>query len=354
MIQIKYKIIFIFLFLAIFIFAVFMFFQENSNNNESVLLKEDEMISVEPLKIGFISDAHCYSKFNKETGEWNLNWRCNDPLNFFVEKMNKKYKPDFVIENGDLTDGRDDRGQEVFVEANNIFNKVNADKYHVLGNHETRNFVKNEWLNIVGYEKPYYYFDANGYRIIILDGNNKPATEEEEGSFDTSPEIDFYPGFIDSTQMDWLKNVLKNSKRYQKIVFVHQPVFSTDLRNQDQLFIGGEELRNLFSDNEVRAVFSGHIERFCHLKEAGVDYYTIQGFWKDNKQLKRDFRFKDTGVFSEISIDEDDISIVVNYNPKEEDDEKDQGYLEVNFSEINNNCLNGETLLRNDESDKVE
>ncbi len=327
---------------------IFMFLKINNKDlNKNILIKEENnQTQTSLLKIGFITDAHCYANLNKDTGEWKLNWRCEKPLEAFVDRMNNIFNPDFVIENGDFIDGKDDRSQETFVEALNFYNQVKAPKYHVLGNHETRGFIKKTWLDLVGYEKPYYYFDMNGYRIIVLDGNNKPAEEGE--SFNTSPENEFYPGFIDPVQMIWLENLLLESKEYQKVVFVHQPLIIEEKKTQDELFIGGMELRDLFSKNKVRAVFSGHTERFCYLNENGVDYYVSQGFWKANRGLKKEYQFKDDGVFSEILIDNDDVNVVSYYNP-EMNSKSDSEYQSFELVPEEMSCLDGKKIAEDDD-----
>jgi predicted MPP superfamily phosphohydrolase len=334
---------------------IFLIFSKD-NDLRKKLSKVDQEINgtiqpAEPLKIGFITDAHCYADYNKKTGEWNLNWRCQKPLEFFVEKMNKEYKPDFVIDNGDLIDGKDNQSRETFIKASEIYNKINAPKYHVLGNHETRSFYKNDWLELVGYDKPYYYFDTKRYRIIVLDGNNKILPD---GSVvGTSPEAESYPGLIDPDQMTWLENLFRESKNYQKIVFVHQPLAMEETKTQEQLFIKGKELRELFSDNKVRAVFSGHIERFCLMRENGVDYYVSHGFWKANRGLKKNYQFKDEGFFSEILIEKDKIKVTAYHNPEINDEDGTGEYQSLEITPENANCSNWEAILTEEKEEII-
>jgi hypothetical protein len=249
-------------------------------------------------------------------------------------------------------DGRDDRSRDTFLEAKNLFDQVSAPKYHVLGNHETRGFIKQEWLGMVGYEKPYYYFDKKGYRIIVLDGNNRPASEGE-GFVDTTPENEFYPGVIDTEQMKWLEQLLDKSKDYEKLVFVHQPLIIEENKTQEQLFIGGKELRKLFSKNDVVAVFSGHTERFCNLNEDGVSYYVLQGFWKPNRGLKKEYQFKDESVFSEISVKDKNVDVTVYHNPERNDEDGEGDYETFKLTPENGNCFDGKKLDDDDGMGKV-
>lgn len=346
----SHKIILLFIFLTLAVLAGFFLFKKSEKvKNETLpeIEKIVEIIPEGPLRIGFITDVHCYADLDKKTNQWNLNWRCRKPLEAFVKKMNEDYKPDFVIENGDLIDGKDKRARETFIEADKIYETIMAPKYHVLGNHETRSFIKSDWLGLVSYEKPYYSFVAKGYQIIVLDGNNKMAVGGNV--VDTSPDSESYPGLIDSTQMEWLKKLLNESKGYQKIVFVHQPLATEETKTQEQLFIKGKELRDLFSRNKVKAVFSGHIERFCLMQENGVDYYVIKGFWKENKSLKDDSRFKNEGIFSEILIDNGTIEVNAYRNPDIKNEKNPVEYQLMKITLENANCSDGSNLYVEEE-----
>lgn len=318
---------------------------EISIENQSV-----KMTPTEKLKIGFITDAHCYADQNKKSGEWTLNWRCQKPLEAFAKKMNNDFKPDFVIENGDFIDGKDERSRGTFIDANNIFNTISAPKYHVMGNHEARSFYKNEWLELVGYEKTYYYFDVKGYRIIVLDANHKMMQDGK--TIDADPENESYPGLLDSDQITWLLDLFQQSKNYQKLIFVHQPLATEERKTQEQLFVNGEKLRKLFSANNVLAVFSGHIERFCLMEEDGVEYYVSQGFWKDNRGLAKEHRFKDEGVFGEIVIDESEVIFTAFHNPELSSDSVGN-YQSMILTTENANCNDGSALFYEEKKEPI-
>ncbi|MEA2006941.1 MAG: metallophosphoesterase [Patescibacteria group bacterium] len=324
-------------------FAFFSYF-----DNQKIVTEKEEIFSrskttqkkLAPLRIGYITDAHCYSKINKENGKWEPNWRCKDPLNAFARQMNEEFKPNFVIEGGDLTDGRDDRPFESFLLAKELYEQVDAPKYHVLGNHEADNFPKEKWLETVGYKKAYYSFDVDGYRIFVLDGNYKPSTEEDPRPVGPD-ENKYYQGFIDQKQLRWLEKLLQKSNDFVKIVFVHQPPIDDAVgRNESEMMFNAKEVRAIFSKYQVRAVFSGHIEEFCALEADGVDYYVLQGFYKDNRRLEAHQRFKDAGVFSEVIITNDESKVKVYYV------EERDGTL-VSMS------LNQETAVCNNSSVKI-
>ncbi|MEA1925872.1 MAG: metallophosphoesterase [Patescibacteria group bacterium] len=305
-------------------------------NIELATKQQKQPLKRDELKIGFITDVHCYAKQNKETSEWELNWRCANPMNAFVKKMNDEFNPDIVLEGGDLADGRDDRTFKTFLEIKELYDRIDAPCYHVLGNHEVDNFPRSQWLETMGYKKAYYSLDVDNYRIIVLDGNYKPLPNGE--SVGVEPGNKYYPGLIGKKQMEWLEDLLKRSEKFTKLVFVHQPPIDVStIRDRGELMLNAKQVRDLFSKYKVKAVFSGHIEEFCSLHKDDVQYYVIQGFLKNNRRLKKVDRFKDAGVFSELTIN-DNIEVKVYYT----DGEKNGSYKSM--------ILNQETAVCNDSS----
>ena len=274
-----------------------------------------------PLKIGYITDLHCYSKLDSGTNKWEINWRCSQPIANFTRIMRDDFQPHVIVEGGDLVDGRDDQEKNLYPVVLKFFEKMSAPAYHLLGNHETRGFSKEEWLDFTDYEKPYYYIDAEeDYRLIFLDGNNKPGENGE--AVETSPDLHYYPGFLGREQESWLEELLKKSENKTILVFVHQPPLEkTLLKESKELFVEGERLRNLFSEHKVKAVFSGHIEEMCYIEDDGVQYYALEGVHKDNRQLLRSDDYKDQGTFYEIIIKENGEMEVKMFFKDKEDDE---------------------------------
>ncbi len=289
------------------------------------------------LKIGYITDLHCYSRLDSETNKWGVNWRCSQPMANFKKQMMEDYSPDLIVEGGDLVDGRDDQEKILYPILFKAFEKFKIPTYHIVGNHEMRGFTKDEWLEFTGYEKPYYYEDIREYRLIFLDGNNKPVDNGQ--SVDTSPDLHYYPGHLDSEQKQWLEATLKKSKEKTVLVFVHQPPLEkTILKTAKDLFVEGDKIRELFSAYGVKAVFSGHIEEMCYIEDGGVDYYVLEGVHKNNRQLLAGDDYKDQGVFYEITIAESgEMKVKMFFKDKES-------------IEYNTLVVNGETAVCNERS----
>jgi len=287
------------------VFAAYQILQEY---RERVLVEENN------LKIGFITDAH-FDFREEKRGEKKieLNWQSKEALEYFVKKMNKKFHPDIVIEGGDFVNGADDDSRKTWIAANKIFEKINGLAYHVLGNHEVNTIDKDEWLRLTSYSKTYYYKDIDKkhkkFRVIVLDGNffadGRPT---KHGSYSKQ-------GHINDEQLDWLKEVLTAANEQQRdiIIFIHQPPLKPFPKVEEDLFPQRKMIQGMFDKYKVRAVFSGHIERLCNIKKGNVNYFTLQGFWKDNRELKKEFRFKNAGSFYYITIKPSDVDTIMEY-----------------------------------------
>ncbi len=286
------------------------------------------------LKIGFITDVHCYSKLNKETNEWEINWRCKQPFDAFIKQMNEEFGPDFVVEGGDFVDGRDRLEDDGFLKAKDFYDQIRAPKYHVLGNHETDNMTKDCWKEIVGYDSTYYYFDIKDYRMIVLDANN---VQTEEGIVDMSPKTPHsYRGLMTDEQMNWLKSLFEESSDKKVIVFIHEPPFDeTPGRLKEDHFINPKPLRDLFSQHRVLAVFSGHTEEMCDVTIDGVRYFSLQGFHKGNSLLPKEQRFKDQGAFYQVILDEKEADVEMFYS-----DGRDTEYKSMEINQDTAYCNN--------------
>ena len=262
-----------------------------------------------PLKLGIVTDVHAYGK--EVEGQWEINWRSKDAMERFVEKMNNEFKPSAVVEIGDLVDGKDDNSLEDWKIMDGMMQKLKMPYFNTTGNHEMRSFNKSVWLELSSNEKTYYYKDVNGYRLIILDGNHFSDGQ------DTTPEKEHYPGNLGDEQWQWLEEILKNAVMEDKdpIVFLHQPPVETDARPNWQLFSKGKELHALFDKYKVRAVFSGHVERLCDIKIESeyTEYFVLQGMWKGNGGLKKEYRFKDAGNFYYVTIIPENIEVKMEY-----------------------------------------
>lgn len=299
----------------------------------------DKFYPQEKLTIGWVTDAKCYGEQNKDTGERELNWRCIDPLESMAWKMNHEVKPDLIVQGGSLIKNKGLPSEELFVLAGEILKKNKAPVYPMIGEEEVRGFSKEKWRELSGQSKNYYYIDHKRYRLIFLDTNNYQESENGE-IVDSAPGKFNNVGLIDQAQFNWLKEVLKRSQLKKVLVFMHHPPIYTDLELDESAF-GSDSgrIRNLFADYNVRAVFSGYLDRMCRQTYQGVDYFVLQGVWESNDKLKDDFRFKNGGIFGEIYVSENETKVVVNYHRN-----RGGGYYSLELTPGGYSCLDGYTL----------
>jgi len=255
---------------------------------------EEKEITQKEYRIGFITDVHGKIKGAKKKAP-DINSEAKETLIYFTEHMNKNFHPDFIMEGGDLIEGTDREGQKSiddFKALTQYFKEIKVPTYHVIGNHETRGFTKNDWLNLTDYKETYYYFDYDGLRIVVMDGNENERIQNI-GDYDKN---DYY---LTENQFQWLEKSLSEGRNLQKIVFIHYPCFDTPgtkMVNLEQ----SARLREIFSKNKVSAVFSGHTERLDFEEIDGVRYFVLTG--TERSKLKYVLWL---GSFAEIIVDKD-------------------------------------------------
>lgn len=200
----------------------------------------------------------------------------------------KQHKVDFILNGGDsVMDVADDNMKRENVIAQwdgwDICNK-SIEKYEVyscIGNHDswwaapTKNddmYGKDYAVKRLKIPNRYYAFSKKGWRFIILDGNNK----------DTS---------IDDEQYEWLETELHNLPAETPVLLMsHFPILGTTA-----LLVGGGhsdriKLKSLFYKHrdKVRICLSGHQHLLDTTLYNGVKYCcngAMSGFWweKGNK-----------------------------------------------------------------------
>ena len=194
---------------------------------------------------------------------------------------------------------------------------LQIDWYPVLGNHDYKgntqaqldySKISRRWRM----EDHYYTFvrkvnDSISARFIFLD---------------TPPLIDEYyqkPGYPDvvkqdsARQIQWLNNVLANSKEQWKLVFGHHPVFSaSDKHGNTPDMI--RKVKPLLEKYNAQFYFCGHDHDFQHLREKGknVDYVVTGTGGEPRPSSKNELSLfsNSTAGFSEVAFHADSIRVV--------------------------------------------
>lgn len=250
------------------------------------------------LMIGFMTDLHVRSADDKGIS---LDGHYAEKINYFIERMNNAFIPNFIMMNGDVIDGTKTSaaiGSNELALVKRFADRTSIKKYWVAGNHDLRSVSKKQWMDTLGIDYMYKSFDVGNYKIITLDGN---FTKEDKN---VGPGIGYTRGKVSDKQLEWLKRELEKTEK-KVIVFMHYPPLrDINTKNNLGLLYNAKELQSIFSQYGVLAVFSGHIEDLYYQEFEGVDYFVSPGMVKYPKY---------SGAFSEITIKGKKINITLNY-----------------------------------------
>ncbi len=232
-----------------------------------------------------------------------------DKLNKAIAVFNDQ-KLDFVINLGDMID----RDWESFDTILPLFNQMKAPVYHVLGNHdyEVKDEKKAEVSSKIGIER-YYDFSLNGWRFIVLDGNeistfaNLPATSEYENaekllkSMELAQKINanFWNGGVGEKQMAWLRSTLSKAEKENErsIIFCHYPLYPPNKHN----LLNTEEMLSLIKNYKgVKMWLNGHNHDGNYGLFWGVHFLNVKGMVEGQADL----------VFSVVQLYENRIKVV--------------------------------------------
>ena len=210
---------------------------------------------VKTIKIGMCSDVHLPTMHDSKKR-----------ISTFIDSMIIA-KPDFIIELGDFVIPK-----EKYDTMFSIWNSFSGPKYHVIGNHEMDGGTSME--DALAYRKmknSYYSFSKNGFKFIVLDGNDKKH-ENEKG----------YRSYIGEEQINWLKEQLKKSEE-PIVVFSHQGI-GTDPNNPGERYSieNSEDVREIFENHnelnkssKIICCFNGHTHHDYPEDINGIWYITI-------------------------------------------------------------------------------
>jgi len=181
-----------------------------------------------------------------------------------VEQLNR-FDLEFVVHLGDFID----RDFKSFADVTPIYDKLKADHYHVLGNHdfEVADDLKAKVPAALGLKSRYYQFRYHGYRFIALDGNDvslhaypasDPRHQAAKAVHKKLPSgTPTWNGAVGQAQLVWLKKALGEAKRAGErvILFCHFPVYPENVHN---LWNAAEVLALVRESETVVAYMNGH------------------------------------------------------------------------------------------------
>ncbi len=228
----------------------------------------------------------------------------------FIEKMNTETHPEFVINLGDFIEDVNNREIDLgyFKKTHELFSTLQSPLYALIGNHDVRTLSDEDMLNILGYEKLYYSFDAGDYHFVCLSftmtGNHR------ENLLDIKAEI--LP-----EQLEWLTKDLEASNK-PVVIFVHYGLAEDNMKGNFwfetaphyALLENKNEVKAILEKSgKVKAVISGH-QHWNRMKvENGIPYFVITSLIEN---------FNNDGIAAEahtiVDLDKEKIRVDVKGN----------------------------------------
>ncbi|MFA4827553.1 MAG: metallophosphoesterase [Candidatus Shapirobacteria bacterium] len=220
------------------------------------------------MKFAIISDIHI-GDYRQHKGIYRkATPHAEKLLKDFVQKMNKSFKPDFVVQGGDMIEDTNLVGDKKnYKKGLAMLSKLKCPVYHLVGNHELKYLSVKFLKEALGYKKLNFSFDNKNFRFIFL------FTKR------------FYPSKeirIDSSQLKWLKKKVNTDKKI--IIFSHYSLVPVDTRGNfwsstrpDLTFIKNHrDFLKIISGKNIRLVFNGHLHWNKKKMLKGVHYLTVQ------------------------------------------------------------------------------
>ncbi len=369
-----YFIIFLIILVATSIFGVgYFYFQQQINKSnsqvqqnlekakrtlEAIPVWHKKIQTKQELKFGIITDTHVEPK-NVGTP---IPASQMQPIYAFVKDM-LSYKPEFIVNLGDVIDGSHETppvGMFGLRSVKKAMKRVGVPTYFVIGNHDLRSVTKEQFRETLDIPDFEYTFDVGDYRFVILDANYLRDYTSR------SPNLPkrYIPGIVPPDNIKWLKEQLKTDKRV--IVFIHQGVFATrtpgdikkrkknnddDYRLEEQevneitdkdwakktykfksSVQNANELRKIFDEYRVSAVFNGHMEARRFEKTRWTSFYSLTGTRKSKTFPKS---------FYEVDIKNGIPNVTMYYTPKYQNQAK-----QVDFEDKSNIIRERHTLVK--------
>lgn len=190
-----------------------------------------------------------------------------------------------VMDVGDVVD----QGRDSFADVMPIYNELDAPLHIALGNHDFP--VSHEHtLDVLDMQESYYDLVVNGWRFIVLDGNDLSLLAWPEGSERHeesaamlaeleeagAPNAQTWNGGLGAEQLAWLEDTLEAAAEAGEkvMLFGHFPVYPSGTHN---LWNDEEVVALLDQQPHAVAYFNGHNHGGNYATREGVHYVTVTG-----------------------------------------------------------------------------
>lgn len=223
------------------------------------------------LKIGVVTDWE-YGK-KKSIGN-KLTKIAYEELGKVVKYFNEEFKPEIVIECGDMVESslsKKNTTTGLLRKINKLFSTLDAQRGYAFGNHDVRDLSKEELREILEIDYNHTYFDIGDWRLVIMDTSfNKDGSDQEAGYY--------VAGFVPESEFNWLKETFETERPV--ILFSHHS--PTPKNTLGDFLASNKNLKNALEthnflkqfDNLVLVV-SGHAPSFAFDNIEGINYLIV-------------------------------------------------------------------------------
>ncbi len=240
----------------------------------------------QPFVFGIIADVQYADKDNIGARHYRTSLQ---KLKECVADFNDR-RLSFVIQLGDFIDGGP-KAEKELDQVLTVYNTLNTDRYHVLGNHDFTGISRSAVLDKMGIDRGYYDFTIGCWRFVVLDtmdiavsggwpqdsDNYRQGAEmlDQLTQAAAANAVDWNGG-VSSEQIEWLDRVLTDAdnKKQRAIIFGHHPVRPAgDIHN---VWNADEIVKVLRSHDCPAAYLNGHTHQSRYTRENGIAYITLK------------------------------------------------------------------------------
>jgi 3',5'-cyclic AMP phosphodiesterase CpdA len=181
-----------------------------------------------------------------------------DRLRIALERLEASaVDPDAVVFTGDLTDvGEEDAYRRLRAAVEPVVDRMGAELIWVMGNHDDRAAYASLLFDEESDGRPQdRVHDIAGLRIISLD-TTVPG---------------YHHGELESTQLEWLRDVLATPAPLGTLLALHHPPIPTPLEIMSVLELQRQEqLADIVRGSDIRAILGGHLHYSTHSTFEGI------------------------------------------------------------------------------------
>lgn len=243
------------------------------------------------LKFLHISDTHFRNNYEGSLDRWEIDY---DPAAIFEEFLaSYDYSDiDFVAHTGDLIH---DGTKEDYYSLKKLMNKYIPEEIPIfccLGNHDLKKDFYEGFFDINEDGLYCYQETINGYRLIFLD---------------TSQE-DKHDGVIDTTQEQWLFNILKEPSENGTLIFQHHPLEISWAHGLEKTQVSEDYIERL-NQMDVIGLFTGHLHQNRHVMLGNIPQHTANSFVFGINRIDGQLWNTNCLGFSEVEINKQQLDV---------------------------------------------